>query len=732
VSGGAGFWAAALAPPVPGLPLAGPVGPPQTEYSWQAAGPGDAAWTAAGASVAEAARAMASEPRTRTRIGRELRMRTYRAARALRADAAGRDDYRPSLSGSDAVLGGQERAVGFLVGAAAPFALAIQGGGYDIVAYELTGLVVWWLIAAGLVLGLLPRARPPRTLRVPLFGLIALTAWTVLSLIWTSSQEASFAELARLVGYAGVATLALTTIHRGNWRAAAGGLTTAAAAISLLGLASRLDPGLFAGTTASVAIQGRLSYPLGYWNAMGAWGAMALALSLGWSADRSAPIGRRLAIATTPAIGLSIYLTYSRGAIVALVVALLALFLFAGDRRELITNAAIAVAGGIAAILIAGTQPSIENASGGQGGGLVFAALLALGAMSVAFADALARRRIGLTPWTRPALVAVGCASLALVVGASALAPGELPTSAGSTQSTVEAPSIRNPGSRVTSFSTSRPTIWRQAGHAFLSVPLLGIGPGTFNTWWARHEGEPALGDAHSLYLGTLAELGLPGFLALGAIILGLLGAGFQAMRRLHRGRSVGAALMGATLAFCVQAAGDWLWKVPAIVALAAGSVIALTAVDSPTRASDLRPRLRIGLAALAVGAGLVMIPGAVSTQLARDSASLASAGQHSKAIDYARTAIDAEPWSASAHAALASAELAAHHLGAAGAAAARAVELEPDDWSRHLQLGVIQYRAGDRSGAIQSFEQAAILDDRSPSDVKQAVKHPPPAPVTP
>ena len=42
----------------------------------------------------------------------------------------------------------------------------------------------------------------------------------------------------------------------------------------------------------------------------------------------------------------------------------------------------------------------------------------------------------------------------------------------------------------------------RQALDAFGSSPALGIGPGTFDTWWARHEGSPPLADAHLMAPG--------------------------------------------------------------------------------------------------------------------------------------------------------------------------------------------------------------------------------------
>ncbi len=50
--------------------------------------------------------------------------------------------------------------------------------------------------------------------------------------------------------------------------------------------------------------------------------------------------------------------------------------------------------------------------------------------------------------------------------------------------------------------------------------PLKGIGPGTFEFWWARHGTTPGfIRDAHTLYFETLAETGIVGF----ALLIGML-----------------------------------------------------------------------------------------------------------------------------------------------------------------------------------------------------------------
>ncbi len=134
---------------------------------------------------------------------------------------------------------------------------------------------------------------------------------------------------------------------------------------------------------------------------------MAFTLALGWSSNHASAVGRRLAIGLLPTIGLSIYLTYSRGALVGAAVGLGVLLVLSGEPKEVLANAVIGAMASVAAILLARTQPEIANASGGAGGGMVGAVLVALGVMCAAFSDALARRRIALTPWRRGSLVAV-------------------------------------------------------------------------------------------------------------------------------------------------------------------------------------------------------------------------------------------------------------------------------------------------------------------------------------
>src|SRR5205823_9745432 len=79
---------------------------------------------------------------------------------------------------------------------------ALRGGGsYDLVAFEEQGLVVWWILAIGFALGLLPRSRPSRAVLALWAALAAYAAWNALSLVWTQSSELTTVELARSLDY---------------------------------------------------------------------------------------------------------------------------------------------------------------------------------------------------------------------------------------------------------------------------------------------------------------------------------------------------------------------------------------------------------------------------------------------------------------------------------------------------------------------------------------------------
>ena len=92
-----------------------------------------------------------------------------------------------------------------------------------------------------------------------------------------------------------------------------------------------------------------------------------------------------------------------------------------------------------------------------------------------------------------------------------------------------------------TTAGSHRYQYWVAAVHAFESKPLTGIGPGTFQFYWAQHGSlYEFIRNAHSLYLETLAETGVLGGALIVAFLLVLLVAGVaRALRARAPARAV-------------------------------------------------------------------------------------------------------------------------------------------------------------------------------------------------
>jgi len=98
---------------------------------------------------------------------------------------------------------------------------------------------------------------------------------------------------------------------------------------------------------------------------------------------------------------------------------------------------------------------------------------------------------------------------------------------------------------------------WHVAWQEASAFPVAGRGAGTFELAWLEEQPIPVLVvDAHSLYLETLAELGLVG---LGLLALAL------APPLLAAFRGASAAAAGGYVAFLFHAGVDWDWELPAV-----------------------------------------------------------------------------------------------------------------------------------------------------------------------
>jgi O-antigen ligase len=593
--------------------------------------------------------------------------------------------------------------------------LAFNGGGWDVVIRHQVGLAIWAAIALGLGVGVLPRARLTPAGWVAIGALASLAGLTLLSHTWTESDERTTEELARILEYTGIVTLAFLTLNRHTWRGAATGFATAALVVPFFALIARLFPDLITDHLVGVRGADRLSYPFDYWNGVACWGAMAIGIGLTLSANASRFQTRALALGCVPVAALTVYLSYSRFGVPAVAIAVVAAVALSRHRWTCAANAIVAGAASALVILVAHGQPEIAHATGTAGSGQVVLTVIAAGI--VCGAIAVVTKRAGLDR-ARMDLRTARFAAIGGVVGALLLAVAlHGPIGHAWDRFKNEKPPVARGSERFTSFGSTRYDAWTAAVDAFQAHPMDGIGPGSFEFYWSRNgNGEFAL-DAHSLYLEQAAELGLPGALVALVAFVALLVAAIQARLKWRRRRevAVGSALIAAYVVFLAYAGIDWMWELGAIGTLGIGGA-AIAAAGGFERAGERKLRLwtRAGLVLLALAAGVSQVPGLVSTERIRASETRLADGDPNRARELADEAIDAEPWAGAPYAARALALESAGDLNGAKQDVGEAIDRDPYDWRNHLLLARIEARTGDRSAVEAQLREARRLAPRS------------------
>jgi hypothetical protein len=193
-------------------------------------------------------------------------------------------------------------------------------GGLNLESMTATEIVL--TLAAGLAsavaIVLTPAARSllegPKYGLWPVALLIAFTALSGLSVVWSVQPDVSWQDAGRLLAYSGVfgASVALVRLAPSRWPAILGGLTLAATIVCSYALATKVFPGRLA----PAVTYARLEEPYGYWNAIGLTAAMGV-IGCMWLAARRAGHALLSALAY-PAVGImgvTLMLAYSRGAL---------------------------------------------------------------------------------------------------------------------------------------------------------------------------------------------------------------------------------------------------------------------------------------------------------------------------------------------------------------------------------------------------------------------------------
>ena len=451
---------------------------------------------------------------------------------------------------------------------AGPTALAFASGGFFTGARLPAAIAAWALLALAVAVVPAPVLPCGWQARAALAALALLGAWTALSTSWAPSHGAARDAVERVLLYLpALAASALAWRERREARWVEPALATGALIVVGYGLAGRLVPTI-AHLSASLRAGGRLEQPLTYWNAMGALAAIGLILCARMAGDETRRTDLRLAAAAAAApLGMGLYLSFSRGALAAFGCALVVLILLVPTWPQL-RAAAIALEAAVLGALVCAPFGAVRALHGGPSGsqGAIVLVLL-LGAMTLAAwlqglscrEDAAHGGELGLRAGARWAVLALA-AALALAPYAAAL--GERGAHAGAAQASFGATS-----SRFTDVGSSRYSYWKAAVAAFGDAPLKGVGAGGYATeWLQRRTIAERVRDAHSLYLQTLAELGLVGFALLAALFTAVLLAARSALRA---DRTLAAGPAAAALVWALHAGVDWDWQMPALTLVA-------------------------------------------------------------------------------------------------------------------------------------------------------------------
>ena len=460
----------------------------------------------------------------------------------------------------------------------------------------------------------------------------------------------------------------------------------------------------------------RLRAPLGYWNALGMLMVMATPACIAFAAAREgAPGARIVALLALELLLVTLALTYSRGALLALAVAVVVIVAAGPDRLRRLGVAALAVLASVPPVAFAFGSDKLSHdgvaAAERATEGLELLAIFAGSMLALAAVAVFALRAESGRSWSNARkrgvwrLIAL-FAAIAALTGIAALASsdrGLTGTVSHEWKEFREPVGISNEPVRLISSNGSNRWIWwREAAGAFSDRPLAGWGAGSFPILHDRYrEYRTQVRSAHSVPLQFLAEGGIVGAaLAIGAIALLFAAAIRTALSSEGADRSARMTLIASASAWAVHCLVDWDWEIPALT-LAALAALAVAAAPwgadrswtypSPPRSRSGR-RLRVSPRRGPVAIPVALLAGFAAAAFALSAALPVAAD--SRRLDALREAADAGVSDAA--------------LEKAADDAAEAHDLNPLDADALLAQATIEHRLGNDADARDLLLEAS------------------------
>jgi O-antigen ligase len=539
-----------------------------------------------------------------------------------------------------------------------------------------------------------------RAALVPLAGVLGLAVWALLSQAWSHAPGRATIAFDRDLLYA--LTFALFATVGGTRARLAWAIRAVAfvmAAIAAVALLSRVAPDIL-GTTFDSTADGRLAYPLTYWNALGAFCAVAAVLCLHLAAADERRFVRVAGSAAMPVIGAALLSTYSRGGLAVAAVGLVAYVVLGRPRGVLSALIATAPATAIAMkvtydspLLSNGAPVTAPVVSQGHHLGLVVVGCVALAVVLRIALLALDKRfegeRSPIDRHYRELRIGAWVGMVAIVAAAVALgAPSAISNRWNQFVNQQYAPAPLTRDRLASAANGDRLALWNIETNALKLHELDGTGADTFEILYYEHRTTPyVVVNAHSLYVETLGDLGIVG---LGLILLFVIGTlvGLAPARR-GRDRALYASLFSAGLAWSLAAGVDWDWQMPAasLWFAALGGLALGRAGWIATSSPGWRSLRTFVLGAAVVAAGV--LPALVLASQVRLNEATASyaAGNCARADRLARSSLKllatrAPPWQI-----LALCDANAHKYRASLAALRSGLAEDPNNWELQAAL---------------------------------------------